>query len=203
MQAVLEGLVAGYGIAVPVGAVAVVIIGAAARHGRRAGLAAGAGAATADLTYAALAAVAGTGAAQVLAPVERPARLVAGIVLVAIALLGLLRLRRPPASAGAVPPPAPGTARLYGGVLALTLANPVTLVYFASLMVGLPDGVLDGAGDRLAFAAAAGVASLSWQWLLAAAGSLLHGRLTPALERATTLVGSATVAVLGLRMALR
>ncbi|HEX8581786.1 MAG TPA: hypothetical protein VF640_05645, partial [Acidimicrobiales bacterium] len=40
MEALLEGLLAGYGIAVPVGAVAVVFVGAAARHGRRAGMAA-------------------------------------------------------------------------------------------------------------------------------------------------------------------
>jgi threonine/homoserine/homoserine lactone efflux protein len=201
VDALLEGLVAGYGIAVPVGAVAVVIVGAAARHGRRAGMAAGAGAATADFAYAAVAAVAGTAAASVVAPVERPARMVAAAVLVALAVAGVVRLLRPRATAEPVAPPPAG--RLYAGVLGLTLANPVTLVYFASLMVGLPDGVLDGAGDRIAFAAAAGVASLSWQWLLAAAGGLLHGRLTPAIERATTLVGSATVATLGLRMALR
>ena len=202
MEALLEGLLAGYGIAVPVGAVAVVIVGAAARHGRRAGMAAGAGAATADFVYATVAAAAGTAAASVVAPVERPARLVAGGVLVVIAMAMVVRLwrRRPSVERAVAPPPA---GRLYAGVLGLTLANPVTLVYFASLMVGLPDGVLDGFADRVAFALAAGAASLSWQWLLAAAGGLLHGRLTPTMERATTLVGSATVATLGLRMALR
>jgi threonine/homoserine/homoserine lactone efflux protein len=48
-QAALAGLVAGYAIAIPVGAIAVLIIHTALTQGLRAGLAAGAGAATADL----------------------------------------------------------------------------------------------------------------------------------------------------------
>lgn len=203
MDAVVEGLVAGYGVAIPVGAIAVLIVGVAARHGGRAGLVAGAGAATADLVYAAVAAIAGTAAAGLVAPVERPARLVAGAVLIGLACWDLRRLRHPPTPSDAPPAPPPEPTRLYAGVLGLTLANPTTLVYFASLVVGLRGDVLDGPGDRLVFVAAAFAASLSWQWLLAGAGALLHGRLTPGVERATTLVGSGTVALLGLRMALR
>ena len=53
--ALLAGIFAGYAIAVPVGAIAVLIIEAGMVGGLRRGLAAGAGAATVDLAYCATA----------------------------------------------------------------------------------------------------------------------------------------------------
>ena len=55
MTAFFEGALAGYGIAIPVGAIAVLIIEISLRQGFRSGFMAGAGAATADLIYAAVA----------------------------------------------------------------------------------------------------------------------------------------------------
>jgi hypothetical protein len=49
-NAALSGLLAGYGIAVPVGAIAVVLISLSARTSLRIGAAAGLGAATVDAT---------------------------------------------------------------------------------------------------------------------------------------------------------
>jgi len=51
-----EGVLAGYGIAIPVGAIAVLIVDMGLRRGFGFGLMAGAGAATADFLYAGLAA---------------------------------------------------------------------------------------------------------------------------------------------------
>ena len=68
MTAFWEGVAAGYGIAIPVGAIAVLIIEMALRRGFRLGFMAGAGAAAADFLYAALAAVAGGTLAAALAP---------------------------------------------------------------------------------------------------------------------------------------
>ena len=59
MTAFLEGLAAGYGIAIPVGAVAILIVNTALSGGFRLGFMAGAGAATADLLYAGVAVLAG------------------------------------------------------------------------------------------------------------------------------------------------
>ena len=78
LQAAIAGALAGYAIAIPVGAIAVLIIHTGLTHGLRAGLAAGAGAATADFIYASLAALAGLWVASIIGPFETPLRSSAG-----------------------------------------------------------------------------------------------------------------------------
>src|SRR5690242_2186669 len=94
LAAFVAGVVAGYGVAVPVGAIAVLIVDAALRRGLRVGLAAGAGAATADGTYAAAAALGGAAIARVVSPIQTELRWLSAIVLVLIAARGLVVLRR-------------------------------------------------------------------------------------------------------------
>ena len=65
---IIAGALAGLGVAIPVGAIAVLIIETTVRHGFRVGWAGGAGAATVDGSYALLAAFFGTAIAAVLAP---------------------------------------------------------------------------------------------------------------------------------------
>ena len=74
MNPFFQGALAGYGIAMPVGAVSILIIGAALRGGFLPGFAAGMGAATADLFFATLAALAGQDLYPVVAggPIGRP-----------------------------------------------------------------------------------------------------------------------------------
>lgn len=72
LEAALAGLIAGYAIAIPVGAIAVLIIHAAVSHGLRTGLAAGAGAASADLVYATIAVIVGAAAATLIARIQAP-----------------------------------------------------------------------------------------------------------------------------------
>jgi hypothetical protein len=91
-----EGLVAGYGIAIPVGAVAILIVNTALARGFSAGFMAGAGAATADLLYAALAAIAGVALSTALAPLATATRLIGGAALVALGMWGMGRSLRPP-----------------------------------------------------------------------------------------------------------
>ncbi|MFJ6951187.1 lysine transporter LysE, partial [Micromonospora aurantiaca] len=66
--AFLAGLVAGYGVAIPVGAIAILILGLSARTSFRVGAAAALGVASADGLYAALAALGGAAVASGLAP---------------------------------------------------------------------------------------------------------------------------------------
>ena len=121
-------------------------------RGVRAGLAAAAGAATADLLYATIAVVAGLGVTQVIGPLIGPLRLIGGIVLIAIGARGLAGLRSPrevtqSSDAARVVRP---HRRTYLELLALTLLNPATVVYFAALTVGLPQ--LGDLPERVAFA---------------------------------------------------
>lgn len=198
----LAGVVAGYAIAIPVGAIAVLIVDLGVRRGFRVAGAAGAGAATADGVYAALAAIGGVALGAAIEPFESPLRIVAGAVLLGIAVRGFASLLRgAPDSAeraAATPPGAHGT---YLRFVLLTLLNPMTVIYFAALMLGLPE-IGSGLLERSAFVLGAFGASLSWQLLLAAVGAIGHRRLPARFRIAVSLVGNVVIAAFAVRIAL-
>ncbi len=202
IPAFLAGAAAGYGIAIPVGAIAILIVETGLRRGFRLAAAAGAGAASADGTYAAVAAAFGAALASLLAPFETPLRVLAVVVLVVIGGRGLLGLRAtiPATPAGGAEIPADVEAaerggsglRTYAVFLGITLLNPVTVTYFAALILGLT-GTGAGPAEKAAFVAGAFLASLSWQTLLAAFGAFLHRRLPPRLRAGVILLGNAII----------
>jgi arginine exporter protein ArgO len=198
MDAFLTGVVAGYGIAIPVGAIAILIMEVGIRRGFRPALFAGAGAATADLLYASLAVLGGAALAGAAESVGAPLRTVSGLVLAVIAVIGLRR-----ALASTEPPPAQhqrgaDLARTYGRFVGLTVINPTTVVYFAAVIIGL--GVAEGMtpGDGSLFVVGAFLASLSWQTLVAAAGALAGRRLRPAWRTVVSVVGNLVILAFGL-----
>ena len=81
----VAGLLAGYGVAVPVGAIAALLVGLTARTSFRVGAAAALGVATADGLYALAAVLGGTALAAVVEPVGPALRTGAAAVLVALA----------------------------------------------------------------------------------------------------------------------
>ena len=197
LDAAVAGAIAGYAIAMPVGAIAVLIIQTGFRQGLAHGLAAAAGAASADGIYATVAALAGLAVTSLIEELIGPLRLAGGAVLVGIGLLGLLGLRNGPESLAV---PAGGRAprsrlRTYLEMLALTLLNPATVIYFAALTVGLP--FLGGIGERIAFVVAAFAASLSWQILLAAFGATLGRGAGRRLQTPTMIAGNLVIIGLG------
>jgi arginine exporter protein ArgO len=202
IPAFVAGVVAGYGIAIPVGAIAILIIETGLRRGFRLAAAAGAGAAVVDGFYAAVAAAFGTALAAVIAPLATPLRVLAVAVLVAIAARGLWGLRAPggiATDAGRPPPAGVEDAERAGSVgrtfavfLGLTLLNPITVTYFAALILGLTATGVD-LGEKAAFVAGAFLASLSWQTLLAAVGAFLHRRLPPGARTAVIVLGNAII----------
>jgi threonine/homoserine/homoserine lactone efflux protein len=207
MQGLLEGLAAGYGIAIPVGAVSILIFTTGMKSGFRRGFAAGAGAATADLLYAAAASVAGGALVLILQPVARFFRIGGGVVLVLMAAWGLAQAFRRrngsdhgAAGKSAAAASAPGARAAYVQLLGITLVNPLTVVYFAALILGRGSDGASLAPDRLAFVLGAAAASLSWQTLIAALGSLLHGRLPPRFSTGAVIAGNLIIAGLGARI---
>lgn len=192
--ALVAGLAAGYGIAIPVGAVAVLIIDTASRRGLRWGAAAGLGAASADLTYAALAVMFGGAVAHLLAPWSVALRWASVGLLLAIAGRGLRSaiVRRGSAVASDAPAAARSVVATYGAFLGITLLNPMTVAYFAALVLGLP-AISGGGAERVAFALGAFVASASWQLLLAGFGALLHRRTSVGMRELTSLVGNVVI----------
>ncbi|MFF8392187.1 LysE family transporter [Streptomyces sp. NPDC016172] len=204
--ALVAGLLAGYGIAVPVGAVGTYLVSLTARTSLRTGVSAALGVATADGLYALAATLGGTALASALRPVLGPLRWVCVLVLLALAAWGALAAVREYrghrlATRSAPAPPSP--ARAYLGLLGITLLNPTTVIYFAALVLGSQAAGPAGPLEQGVFVVAAFAASASWQVLLAGSGALLGRALTGHRGRlATALVASGVMTALAVRMAL-
>jgi len=229
LEALVAGIIAGYAIAIPVGAIAALLITLGAQHGARVAAGGALGAATVDAVYATLAVTAGAVIAPLIAQVEEPLRWVSVVVLIVLGVviaLPAFRRSAAPVDAAEITPTetegghtaahdaagAPGAApaqrrvsawRLFATVGALTLVNPVTVIYFAALIGSSTLAVDAGAAERVVFVLAAFAASLSWQLLLTTAGSVVGRMLTgPTGARVTALVGGALVIGLAVRAAL-
>ncbi|MFF4432974.1 LysE family transporter [Streptomyces sp. NPDC001513] len=110
MTPALAGAVAGLGVAMPMGAMSVLLLQEAMRH-RRTAMAAAAGIALVDLGYAALATAVGPWVASHVSPIEAWVRLTSAAILLTIATHGLTRAGTTPAPPGATPAPPAFEAR--------------------------------------------------------------------------------------------
>ncbi|HEY3546240.1 MAG TPA: LysE family transporter [Propionicimonas sp.] len=212
--ALASGLVAGLAVAMPLGAIGVLLVQEGALRGVRRALPGAAAVASVDALYCALAVLGGSAAAPVVASWRPWPALVGGGALLVVAGVGLRRgiaARAGGAMSDEVGPSgratsdeaaASGAARAGGGwrrcllFVGLTAINPATLVYFAALLSGLAEltGRPTAAG---VFVVGVAVASFGWQALLVVGGGLLGGRAGLGARRATVVVGNAMVAALG------
>jgi arginine exporter protein ArgO len=193
-RALVAGLLAGYGAAVPIGAIAVLLVGLAARSTPRVAASAALAVATVDGGYALGTVLGGNALAAAIRHVATPLHWVAAAVLVVIAVhIAVSALRR--TERMALPVDTPG--RAYLTLIGLTAVNPTTVVYFVALAVGqLATGVLADA----AFVLAVFVSSASWQLLLACGGRLLGRFLdTPRGRLVTALVASVLIIMLAVK----
>ncbi|MFC8965710.1 LysE/ArgO family amino acid transporter [Streptomyces sp. NPDC102256] len=202
--ALLAGLLAGYGIAVPVGAVSTYLVSLTARTTLRTGACAALGVATADGLYALVATLGGTALAAALQPVLVPLRWASALVLAVLAVrgaVGALRQYRGRrlTTRSAQDPPRP--ARAYLALLGITLLNPTTVVYFAALVLGSRTAEAVRPLEQGVFVLAAFAASASWQLFLAGGGALLGRALTGHRGRLVTgLLSSVVIMLLAVRV---
>lgn len=196
LAAFVSGLITGWAIAIPVGAVGVLVVATSARRSLRHGVAGALGVATVDGVYAAAAVVAGSAIAGVIGPYEHLLRILAALILLAMAIkliLGAWAPTQVEAEARAGSPLA-----TFWTFVAITLVNPATVIYFAAIVLGNRD-LVDGPVQAVVFVIAAMLASASWQLLLALAGAGLGRTLTgPTGRRVTGLVSGLLIAGLAL-----
>lgn len=189
----VKSLGLGLAVAAPVGPMSLLCMRRSLTLGWRAGLATGAGIATADGLYAALAAFGLAGVSQILLAHQRGFRLAAGLVLLWIGVSTIRSLGRPPPAEAAVP-----LRSHYLGAAALTLANPPTILTFAALFAALAPR--RGFPPAAALATTLGVAAGSALWwgglvaLLALAGHAMGARLRAAI----TIAAGLALALFGL-----
>lgn len=190
----LRGVVLGFAIAAAVGPISLLTIRRTLTDGLRVGLASGAGVATADAIYASVAAFGLTVISDALVAQERVLGLVGGAFLVYLGIRTLTS--RPATTATATRTPSRGASAAYVSIVALTLANPATILSFAALFVGL--GVI-GQGGLSAALLVVGVflGSMTWWIVLTLTVSQLRARVTPSILRKITMASGVLIAAFG------
>ncbi len=201
LEVVLSGLVTGWAIAIPIGAVGAFLVTLSARTSWRVGSAAALGIATVDGGYAAAAVVGGSALAALLAPVDDALRIASAAVLLVIACLTAAHAVARNGAPREVPALRP--ARAYALFVAITAVNPTTVVYFAAVVLGNQQ-LVASAAEGTVFVLAAFVASASWQLALAAGGTALGRVVTgPRGRLVTGLVSAAVIAALAVSTIMR
>jgi threonine/homoserine/homoserine lactone efflux protein len=194
----LAGFAAGLAIAMPLGAIGVLILRESMVRGLGTGLAAGAGTATVDFLYCGLAVALGATIADAVQPWLPSLALVSGVVIVGIGVYQLVAAVR----AHRVAEPAPeviagGRLRVYGRFVALTALNPATIVYFIALSAVVTTVTTSVAGP-VVFVAATFLASLLWQSALAVVGAAIGAAVTERTTRTLGIVASCAIIALGI-----
>jgi arginine exporter protein ArgO len=196
-------VLAGYGIAIPIGPIAILIIELGIRRGFSVAFCAGAGAATADLIYATIAVIAGAFLVSILAPYSSILHVASACALITIGTLLIYRgLRHSPTNTERSAFTSKSSPQIYAMLLGLTLLNPVTVTYFTTLMLGLKEASSDNPLNSFLFVAGAFLASLSWQTFLASISGLAHKRFSQTLQKGTFAVGNLLIIVIGIAILL-
>lgn len=155
----------GLAVAAPVGAMAVVCMQRTLATGWRAGIATGAGIATADALYAGLAAFGVAAVSSAFVSIQTPLRIVGGLALVALGVRSVMRRRAQPTCDRCADEVRTRAATHYTTALGLTLTNPMTIMAFGAVFASA--GLAVEPSLALATAATAGVAAGSFTWWVA------------------------------------
>jgi threonine/homoserine/homoserine lactone efflux protein len=170
----LRGLVLGFTIAAAVGPISLLVIRRTLAEGRVVGLVSGMGVATADGTYGAIAAFGLTAVTALLVDWRRALGLVGGAFLLWLAYKTFTSV---PGEAAADTDRRRGLPAAYLSMLGLTMTNPMTILSFAALFVGLGVTGGDPAGATVLTLGVFAGSSLWWV-LLTAVLAAFRARLT-------------------------
>lgn len=189
-----KGLVLGFSIAAPVGPVGLLCIRRSITSGRKAGLATGLGAATADACYGAVAGFGLTSVTTFMVGERTWLSLLGGLFLCG---LGVRIMRAQPDSMRS----SAGETRIhsaYLSALVITLTNPMTILAFVGAFAGLGLAV---ARDYMAAALLIGgvfIGSGIWWLILSAFAARLRERFDPQWLRRVNWISGALLVVIGL-----
>jgi len=190
-----RGFVLGFTIAAAIGPISLLCIRRTLTEGRIVGLVSGMGVATADATYGAIAAFGLTAVTNLLVDWRRALGLIGGLFLL---WLSWRTIRSDPAEAAAATNGRRrGLPGAYLSTLGLTLTNPMTILSFAALFVGLNVSGGDAAGATLLTLGVFGGSAAWWVVLVSAVGAL-RSRLTTAGMRRINVASGALIGAFAL-----
>ena len=195
----LRGLVIGFAVAFALGPVGLLVIRRTIDRGWRYGFLSGLGVATADATYAAVAAFGLTALTELLVGVDRMLGIVGGAVLIVLALRGIRGVLAGDGAAPAAERPSSrldGTAGAWASMVGLTLTNPATILSFTALFASIGAGT-DGPGGALLVVAGVFTGSVAWWAILTGLVAGLRARLTPRIVRWLNVASAVIIAAFG------
>jgi len=188
----IRGLVVGFTVAAAVGPISLLTIRRTIAHGQLYGLVSGLGVATADASYAGIAAFGLTAISSLLIGGRVGLALVGGAIIV---YLGVRTATSRPGEA-ATATERPGLLAAYGSIYGLTMTNPMTILSFAAVFAGF--GFAAGATtllDAAVLTLGVWLGSGLWWVFLTAVVAWLRGRVSNrGLVWINRLSGSALVA---------
>lgn len=193
MEIFIKGLAMGFCIAAPVGPIGLLCIRRSIVDGRTRGFVSGLGAATADALYGLIAALSLTAVTAFLLHHRTPIQAFGGFFLI---YLGLKLIRARPPAAAPGPIHAKSLWSAFASTLALTLANPATIVAFIGIFAGLGLQFTDNRSESAAMlVSGVFLGSAAW-WLMLSCGSHWLGNRVGAhrLHVINTISGSLIVA---------
>jgi Putative threonine efflux protein len=186
----LRGLIIGFTIAAAVGPISLLTIRRTIAHGQLYGLVSGLGVATADASYAGIAAFGLTAITGMLVSGRFLLGVIGGAVIV---LLGIRTMRSHPGEV-ARDADRPGLPAAYLSIFALTMTNPMTILSFAAVFAGIGLAAGSSFTDALEITLAVWVGSSLWWVVLTSVVGWLRERVsTTALLWVNRISGAALV----------
>lgn len=170
----LRGLIIGFTIAAAVGPISLLTIRRTITHGQLYGLASGLGVATADASYAGIAAFGLTAVTGLLVSGQFLLGIVGGAIIVLIGIRTILS-RPGEVSRDAV---RPGLPAAFASIFALTMTNPLTILSFAAVFAGLGLGAGSSFADALVLTLAVWLGSALWWVVLTSVVAWLRMRVS-------------------------
>ena len=192
---VLRGFAFGFAIAASPGPIFFLCLRRTLVRGWLNGLFSGFGVATADGSYAAVAAF-GVGAITTALTGERRWLALAGGAL--LVFLGARILIEKPKTGEAGSSNGTGVAWAYVSTLGLTITNPATIISFAALAATLGVGISGGYLRPALLVLGVMLGSVTWWILLAALAARLRVRITPRVVRIISTISGLAIIGLGL-----
>jgi threonine/homoserine/homoserine lactone efflux protein len=171
----LRGLIIGFTIAAAVGPISLLTIRRTLAHGQVYGLVSGLGVATADASYAGIAAFGLTALTGMLVSGRLVLGLVGGVIIAVLGIRTMLSRRGEVARDAA----RPGLAAAFVSIFALTMTNPMTILSFAAVFAGIGLAAGSSFADAAVLTFAVWAGSALWWVVLTAIVSWARERVSP------------------------
>jgi threonine/homoserine/homoserine lactone efflux protein len=183
----------GFTIAAAVGPITLLVVRRTIDHGGTYGFASGLGVATADATYAAIAAFGLTAITSVLVANHAILALLGGIVIVWLGIRIAMSRPAGPASDGE----RPGLVGAFASIYALTMTNPLTIVLYAGIFAGIGLAASGSFVDAAVLTVAVWAGSTLWWVVLCSFVAWFRGRVSSAVLLWVNRVSGAVLVLLG------